>query len=53
MIEMLTSGDTSFLENADLDPKIECSINLPYSVIEETVKSTFDDKIGSLYCIGH
>ena len=46
MIALLSSGDDSFLEDADLDPKIECSINLPYSVIEDTVKSTFDDKLG-------
>eukprot|EP00116_Pleurobrachia_bachei_P007300 sb/3467562/ len=45
MIALLSSGDDSFLEDADLDPKIESSINLPYSVIEDTVKSTFDDKL--------
>ena len=44
---MLNSGDMeeSFLQGADLDPKIISHINMPYTVVQNTFKSSIDDKI--------
>lgn len=47
LINVLNSGDKeeSFLEEADLDPKIISHINMPYTVVQNTFKSSIDDKI--------
>ncbi|XP_063687494.1 afadin- and alpha-actinin-binding protein B-like isoform X2 [Bolinopsis microptera] len=47
LINVLNSGDKdeSFLEEVDLDPKIISHINMPYTVVQNTFKSSIDDKI--------
>ena len=47
LINVLNSGDMeeSFLQGADLDPKIIPHINMPYTVVQNTFKSSIDDKI--------
>lgn len=47
LINVINSGnvDESFFEAADLDPKIISHINMPLAVVQDTFKTSIDDKI--------